>query len=50
MKNWIEVVKKIRNIIITYPNYPLRQSKEITDFIKDNFKPKKGTKIFNKEC
>ena len=42
MRNWIEVVKRVRAIIKEYPDSSLCQAKFITDFIRENFKYKKG--------
>jgi len=50
MKNWIRVVKKVRDIILQYPpKSTLNQAVGITNFIRENFKPKKNTKVFNED-
>jgi len=46
MKNWIVIVKKVRNIIHQNPNSTLCQAKYITDFIIKNFTPKRKTRVF----
>jgi hypothetical protein len=45
-KNWVVIIKKIREIIHSYPDSSLCQAKYITDFIRENFLPEKKTKIF----
>ncbi len=40
--NWIVIVKRIRHIIRKNESSSLSQAKFITDFIRENFKPKKS--------
>jgi ubiquinone biosynthesis protein Coq4 len=46
MRNWIGVVKKVREVIIKYPDSTLCQAKYVTELIRENFSPKKKSKIF----
>ena len=45
-RNWMPVLKNIRAILISYPDSTLCQAKFITDFIRENFIPKKQGKGF----